>query len=196
MAATSVHGNNKRYLVHNNTIKPSRVDPKTGKDVRSLLEANGHAVEFRTKSRDQPYLLLPNQNPVILSELDEGIINLVRGGYLRLEEVDDIVSALKVHSIGNKSEPRSGATASTPTSVSAAAGTGQPALFEDTTVGARKYDELDHTRAVEMGRDDYAQAGGSEHESAINPDGNPNFLVRAKTNPKGRQRRERTSGGN
>jgi hypothetical protein len=185
--------NNKRYLIHNATIKTPRVDPKTGLDHRSLLEVNGHAVEFRTKDRDQPHLLMPNQNPVILSELNEGIINLVRGGYLRLEEVDDIVSALKVHSLGNNQTSKGAAAAA-----AAAQTGGQSALFNEATAaaGASKYETPKYTRAVEMGRDDYGQKSGSELEGAINPDGNPNFLVRAKTNPKGRQRRERASGGN
>ncbi|NDC22588.1 MAG: hypothetical protein EBZ49_00435 [Proteobacteria bacterium] len=47
--------------------------------------------------------------------------------------------------------------------------------------------------AVQMGLDDHAEASGKEYEGAVNPDGDPNFLVTAHRDKSKRVRRQRNA---
>lgn len=140
-----------KFKVTNSTVKTPRIDPVTKADVRTALERKGHAVQFRDEN-DRPIMLQAGQSTII-SKIDSGILGLQRGGFVKIEKIDDIATALKEHSY-------------------------QPSNHQ-------KNAEARKAKASQMGTDSYTQRGGAEHEGAVNPDGDPNFLVKAKKTTKG-----------
>ena len=182
----------KKYLIENTTVKPPRVDPKTGRDARSQTEVNGHVVSFRDNN-DKPHLLHPSRPPAIVSELNEGIISLARGGFVRIKEIDDVVQALKAHTLHNEPVAARPVTAKKAQS-ELPAQTEAPQSDEDAAPQEGEEESSRRVRAVEMGQDDYAQRNGAEMDGAVNPDGDPNFLVRAPRGGQGRKRRGQESG--
>jgi hypothetical protein len=148
-----------KYRVINTTIKPPKYDTH-GNDVRKNLEKNGHPVKFKEKDRD--VVLHPGQVRLV-SELNTGMLSLRNGKYINIEEITNMTSALKDHVF----KPEEVATQPAPTA---------PVEKKEEVKADLPY----KVRAVEMGKDNYDQKGGTEHEGAINPDGNPNFIVQAK----------------
>jgi len=159
----------KKFKIVNTTVKAVRKDPVTGNDTRSASERVGHPVSFLNDKGE--IVMVTQSQPRIIEALNEGVLHLSRGGYIRIEEIDDVVTVLKNH-VDNTSRntdlfaPDQAAQASQPT-----------AKNEDRTA-----------KAKEMGLDNYAQASGKEMDGAVNPDGDPNFLVTAPRTPKKKER--------
>jgi len=204
----------RKYKIINTTIKPLRRDPKTGADLRSSTEKVGHPVSFRNE-KDQVVLVHQSQ-PRIVDELSEGILRLQRGGFIHIEEIDDVITALRQHAVppkaqavaaapaADKAKPKPSApVAPAPKAPPEAAPEAQfftPDLFAPDPVAAQELSADDggthpsaarQAKAVEMGRDTYEQEGGREYDGATNPDGDPNFLVTASKKMK-RQDRKRS----
>ncbi len=142
-----------KFKITNTTVKPVKKGPN-GTDLRTAVEKVGHAVQFRN-AKDQVIVLHPGRMTII-EDVDPGLLNLQRGGFIKIEPIKDISAALKEH-----------------------------ALQESAGLDARKKaaeerkNDNRKARAVEMGKDTHSQQGGAEHEDAKNPDGDPNFIARA-----------------
>lgn len=154
----------KKYKIINTTVKPPRTNPKTGADLRSAVERVGHNVSFRLESGER--IEVERHRPRIVNQVNEGMLRLQRGRYIRIEEIDDVTDILQKHTLENKKAD----------------------LFKPDEV-VKSEDEVAHAsaskaKAVQMGEDSYQQKSGSEAEGAINPDGDPNFVVRAEKNAK------------
>jgi hypothetical protein len=160
-----------KYLVYNVTRKPPRLCEKTGRDLRTLSEKVGHGVSFRD-SKGTSYIIVAGGQPRMIDELTPGIIALATGTApsIRVKKIDDVMEALQDHTLASQAAPKPRAFPS-----------GAPELG----VAA-----LSKGLATEMGKDTHEQRGGSEHEGAINPSGDPNFLVRA---PAGAQHGRRSA---
>lgn len=155
----------KRYMVTNNTIKPKRVDLENGRDMRTTEEKVGCFVSFTGDSNRSVMLAAHPDHPshfAIVSDVNDGMLRLERMGHVKIEEIDDITQVFKKHTVIDPLPPV----------------TEEPRLKRDEN----------RVRATEMGQDTYQQKGGVEHEAAVNPDGDPNFVVRAS---RGRKRKER-----
>jgi len=164
----------KRYKIVNTTVKKPRLHPKTGEDLRPTVEKVGHNVAFRSDTNER--IEVERHRPRIVSHVNEGMLRLQRGGFIRIEEIDDVTSVLQKHTLDGK----------------------KPDLLAPDE-NARLDDIVAHpsaervARAVKMGEDDYKQKSGKETEGAINPDGDPNFVVRANKNMKRKQRTAESS---
>lgn len=157
-----------KFKITNTTVKPPKLDPKTGKDMRTAIEKVGHSVQFRV-GPDQTtarVVRLIQGMSTLVDNLDPGLLNLQRGGFIRIEPIKDIAAALREHSLQQK-ETKATAKKS----------------------AEAKRDDNRKARAVEMGKDTYAQKGGAELEDAVNPDGDPNFLATATSSKGGRKRK-------
>jgi hypothetical protein len=142
-----------KFKITNTTVKAQRI--VDGKDVRSAVEKKGHAVSFRDE-RNSPIMLQAGQSTII-SNLDSGLLGLQRGGFVKIEKIDDIATALQEHA------------------------------YKPTAQQHNK--QVRKAKTAQMGVENYKQKGGSEHEGAVNPDGDPNFLVKATRKAKPRQKR-------
>lgn len=153
------------YRITNTTVKPVRKDA-SGRDARSTVEKVGHYVTFKKENGDA--VILPAGKSAILSRLDEGTMNLARGGMVTIQKIEDIAAALKEHTLGRQQEK-------------------QATKEEPRTKRAAK--------AVQMGQDKPAeQKEHSEYEGAINPDGHPNFIATAtKKRKPGRPSKKRSA---
>lgn len=150
---------NIKYKVTNTTVKPVRRDIH-GADTRPAVERVGHPVKFKDGDADNaPDRILQSGQHCIVSHVNSGLLGLQRGGFVRIEKIDDISTALREHAYDGKA-------------------------VQTRTKPKRK------ATAVEMGKDTYSQRSGSEHEGAVNPDGDPNFLVKAKRGGTGRAKRK------
>lgn len=151
-----------KYLIYNTTRKPPRI--VNGKDQRSMSEKVGHGVTFRDK-RGAPCIIVAGGQPRMVDELTPGLIALATGpdSCIKIKKIDDVMEALQDHAL-----PQPVATAKPK-----AFAEGVPPVGPTSSAG----------KAVEMGADTHAQRGGSEHEGAVNPSGDPNFLVRAPAGP-------------
>lgn len=160
----------KKFKVINTTIKKPITHPKTGADLRSAVQRVGHNVSFRLDTGER--VEVERHRPRIVSHINEGMLSLQRRGYLRIEAIDDVTDILQKHTFDSK----------------------KPDLFkpddnvksegETEAVKAPAQEEAFKAKAVQMGEDDYKQRSGAEMEGAINPDGDPNFVVKADKNTK------------
>lgn len=147
-----------KYKVTNTTVKPARL--VDGKDLRPAVERKGHAVSFRDE-KNTPIMLQAGQSTIV-SNLDSGLLGLQRGGFVKIEKIEDITTALQEHAY-------------------------KPTNHQH-NANVRK------AKTAQMGVENYKQNGGSEHEGAVNPDGDPNFLVKA--SPKGSRKPRQKRGLN
>lgn len=154
--------NQEKFKITNSTIKPPRM--VGGKDVRSAVEKVGHPVQFRD-AQDRIIMIMPNKFRIV-SEVSEGMMGLQRGGFVQIEEVKDMATALKDYSYSQRQERMKAAAEAKESSAKAA-------------------------HAVEMGKDSHQSKSGSEHDGAVNPDGDPNFLVKAPRGKRGRTKKAR-----
>lgn len=157
-----------KFRITNTTVKAPRLD-QNGKDLRTAVEKVGHSVQFRTNldtPTPRPQTLRQGQSTLV-DNIDPGLLNLQRGGFVKIEKIKDISAALKEHSLQQKTKKSE--------KVKAA--------------GEARSSAEKKARAVEMGQDTHEQRGGSEKEDAVNPDGNPNFLAQAGKIRKGRKRK-------
>lgn len=157
--------NEKRYLLSNITVKAPRINPQTGKDERTAIERGGHAISYRD-AQDRVMLIQPNSTPHIVSDLNEGILRMHHEGLMGVKEVKDFSEILAMRqAAGERTERRGVKKPQT------------PAFREEAKPAGRR-----QARAVEMGQDSSRQrqeADASESQGAVNPDGEPNFVVRA-----------------
>lgn len=164
----------KRYKIVNTTIKAPRPHPKTGVDQRSQVEKVGHNVSFRLDNNDR--VEVERHRPRIVAHVNEGMLRLRKGGYIRIDPIDDVTEILQKHTLGNKKadlfEPDEGVKSS----------------LDDIAEVSHPAAERRVAKAVQMGEDSHEQKSGKEVEGAINPDGDPNFVVKADKNMK-RQKR-------
>lgn len=142
-----------RYKVTNTTVKPPRPNAQ-GKDTRTAVEKVGHLVKFVEGQHER--ILLPGQARIV-ADLDDGLRGLEHGGFVRIEKYSSTAKSLKDHVYQSQVDKQ----------------VVRETIKKDNSGGSR-------AKAVEMGQDTYQQKTGQEYEGAVNPDGDPNFLVRAK----------------
>ena len=161
----------KHFKITNTTIKPKRLDPTTGADLRRVHERVGHGVSYRDDSNNS-ITLPPDGKPRFLSKRNPGIDRLAAEGLISVEEVDDITTSMRAHVMSGAVAGASAAATTTTTTTAATT---------DTTTTAAAA-----VRAVEMGEssEDALAAAANEYEGARNPDGEPNFVVKAKNTKK------------
>lgn len=159
----------KKYKITNTTIKPPRPHPRTGKDMRPAVERVGHGVSIRLGENDQ--IIVQPQRARLFDTLTEGMLRLRDGGFINIEEIGDVSDVLKNHVAGTKKD------------VFAPDAAASAAILDSTHPST---DRL--ARSVAMGEDRHVQASGKEMDGAINPDGDPNFLVKADKNIKRKPR--------
>jgi len=150
-----------KYKIINTTIKPPRPNPRTGEDMRPAVEKVGHNVKLRMGPTEE--IMVERHRPRIINSLDEGILRAQRAGFIRIEEIENVNEVLKKHTLSSEDKSE--------VLFSADEHAGIADLHATTSRRGAK--------AVEMGKDTYAQNAGTESSEAINPDGDPNFLVRA-----------------
>ena len=192
--------NQTRYRITNATVKPKRIDKKSGKDLRSTIERRGHPVQWRD-AKGNVYSVNPGGNSRFVSEVPEGLLRLARGGLVAIEEfTGGVTEQMKQHTLGARTasttEVKTAAAAekteeeaknasegdSVPTKVDdetpAAPGETQPEEIlpanQDAVNAAAKAAPAQKVGAVEMGKDDHGE--GKEGDStgypgAVNPDG-------------------------
>jgi hypothetical protein len=155
----------KHYKITNTTVKPARLDPTTGADLRKISERVGHAVSYLDDS-GRSVAIQAGDTPRFLSKRNPGVDRLEAAGYIAVEEVDDITTALRNHVMSSPAVR--GAVAKADTEATA-----------DITAPVK-------ARAVEMGESsaEAAKVAATEYEGATNPDGDPNFVVKAKSSKK------------
>jgi len=155
-----------RYLVYNITRKPPKMCPKTGRDLRTTREKVGYSVKIGHNQ-----IIVAGGRPKLVDKITEGMLALADPMYgcIRIEQCDDVMNALKQHTWPQQ----------------AASKVRAPVVAKE---GAPRPGMSAQPKIVEMGQDKHDQRGGAEHEGAINPSGDPNFLVRAPAgNQHGRQ---------
>ena len=148
-----MNGNDK-FELKNITQKPK---PVNGRDTRKAIEKVGHPVQFRI-GRDfdrAPIIILMPGRAKIVDEVNSGIIGLREGGFITIRKITNIMDELEQHKYTPKTARQEGAAAR---------------------------DDLRKANAVEMGLDPHQGKSGSEYEGAVNPDGDPNFVVKAPRN--------------
>lgn len=155
----------RRFRVTNTTVKKPKYN-KEGKDVRTVTEKVGHAVQWRDE-KDALIQLYPSRSKIV-DKILPSIQSLADGMYVKIELIDSIGKVLAEHT-QRESEARSKAR----------------------TEAKKKRKKSKKAKAVEMGKDGHGQGSGTEHEGATNPDGDPNFLVKA---PRGGKKKKKSRG--
>jgi len=158
-----------KYKITNTTVKAPKLHPKTGADLRSAVERVGHGITIRPNNNE--HIIIQTNRSRIFDHVNEGMLRLQRGKFIRIEEIEDVSEVLKNHTLGNKDDARAAVRGSS----------------EDVHAAV----ENRIARASEMGNDSHEQRGGKETEEAINPDGEPNFVVRADKSFKRKQKVEK-----
>lgn len=148
----------KRFKLINTTVKPPKIHPKTGQDLRIMVEKVGHDLEV-ILDNNVP-IRVERHRPRIVDHVNEGMYRLQRGGFMRIEVVEDVTAMLKPHVID---------------------GSRDSILKPDENI---KYAEPTHpaaedrkARVAQMGEE--AKESLGKNEGAVNPDGEPNFVVTA-----------------
>lgn len=141
------------YKITNTTIQPKRLDPRTGKDLRTTTERVGHAVQW-TDSKGDIVMLRPKSSPYYTTSLPEQIIALVRLGHVAVEkEADGLFSAIRQqHSITGVTK--------------------DVAALQPKAEAPEETKPLTKVKAIMMGMD-----GASEEKDPVNPDGPDNFTA-------------------
>lgn len=153
-----------KYKIINTTIKPPRPHPKTGDDLRTAVEKVGHNVKLRLGPTEE--VIVERHRPRIIDKLDEGTLRAQRAGFIRIEEVGDMTEIFKKHTL------------------SAGADATKELFTPDVNApqnvdNAHRSKDRREAKVTEMGKDTHTQDSGKEEEGAVNPDGDPNFLVKA-----------------
>lgn len=179
-----------KYKVTNTTVKPPQIDPKTKKDMRKMVEKVGHVVTFVDNTGRKHTLY--QHKPVIVSEVNQGILNLQAGGFVKIEKVDDITDVLKTHATKTHKAPAAPKPENAPMS---------PLEFDGPFKDSDSAEETPNmgeplsnhglnrrAHAAEMGLS--SKSSDITESDAVNPDGTPNFAVTAKHNVKSRKSKE------
>lgn len=127
-----------KFKVSNDTIKKVLEGER---DTRPLIERVGHPVTF-TDADGRHHMLTQHQPGIFVERLTPGMLALRDEGLVRIEQVDDITTVLKAHTLK------------------------KPAKVES---------EQRKAKAVAMGAEEVKDSEG------VNPDGEPNFVVTAKS---------------
>jgi len=161
----------RRYIVTNATIKEPRLGP-SGKDIRKLQEKNGYVVQFRD-AIGNVRMVTPKKwggNPVMVTDLTEGLFDLFHKGLIDIEEIDDISTTLKKHTLNRP------------------AAINEPRAVLDQDKPQNSQPEKKKAHAVEMGGSVSEKERSQEtYPGAINPDGDDNFTVIA---PRGKRKKQ------
>ena len=91
-----------RFEIRNTTVKPPKIDRKSGKDTRTTREKRGFLVQWRDSS-GQTYTIAPgaNQRPRFVNEVSEGLLRLKEGKLVSITEIQGGVAAqMKQHTLG------------------------------------------------------------------------------------------------
>ena len=143
------------YQVVNTTVKPVRKDAK-GRDMRSTLEKVGHAVQFYDGiGPEAREIVLHASKQCFIHNLIMPLLKLQKAGLVKITKVEDMTEVLKAHTY----QPDAPAAPVAP--VPPKSETPAPTLMGAPIKPSK--------------------AGGTEYEGAVNPTGNPNFLVKAPT---------------
>lgn len=174
----------KRYKIVNTTIKPPRLD-SNGKDLRSAIERRGHSIQFRDEN-DKAISVSPGRARIV-TKIDGGLTGLQRAGMISIEQIDDVSSALKEHTLDNGEQHASKKT----TKKKKTASKKKSSKKKTSTTSKQK------ASAVEMGQDSHGEQSGRQdegYEGAKNPDGASNHRVVAPHKKKStRSRRQRNT---
>lgn len=154
----------KKYKIINDTIKPPKMSPG-GSDSRRAIERIGHMVSFVDGEGRHRVLGPTGQTSCIVDKLTEPMMRHARARRVRIEEIDDVVTALKQHAMA-------------------------PEAARAVVAEAPAVETVEKVFAGEMGDPTRESVGGTETPEAVNPDGDPNFLVRA---PRGGEKKGRSS---
>ena len=157
----------KKYKVTNTTIRAPRLNPRTGKDMRTAIERVGHGVSIRLAQNEQ--IIIQPQRARLFDTITEGMLRLRDGKFISIEEIGDVGDVLRNHAAGSNKD------------VFAPDSLAQVEL-DITHPAGRK------ARATAIGEDTYEQQRGKEVDGAVNPDGDPNFFVKADKNIKRKMR--------
>jgi hypothetical protein len=169
--------NHKRWKVTNVTVRPQRMDQKTGVDARTAIEKNGYSVSWREENtNNRANIVLGPGQAKIVSELTDGLINLFQGGLVQVEEFADIADILKAHTAqGTRTHRR---------------GTKAPAATSDAVAAPKDPQSRRQANAAAMGADVMNKEARAEHVDAINPTGTPNFVVNAPSDETRRKQKQ------
>lgn len=160
----------KKYKLINTTIKRPRPHPRTGVDLRTMVEKVGHPVKIIMDDGKEIYV--DRHRPRIVSEVNEGMMSLHRGKYIRIEEISEEGDLWKKHVISKNDDMFS------------------PDEHVDSGLKEEKEPEK-LAKVTHMGDDTAAKRLSEEHESSTNPDGDPNFLVKAGKTIKAHEKRRK-----
>ena len=170
----------RRYIVKNTTIKPAKIGPD-GRDTRKLQEKNGYTVQFKDHV-GSIRAVSPQKwggNPVIVSEITEGLITLLQSGLVEVKQIDDITANLKKHTFGFAEKEEAEAAEEGEQTFAGIPETPKKEVVEE----PRK------AKATPMGE----PAGKTPEElfhGAVNPDGKDNFTVVAPSGHKKKKKRD------
>lgn len=148
----------KKYKLINTTIKKAKIHPKTGKDLRTAVEKIGHPVKIRKENGQEIYV--DRHRPRIVDEITEGMLSMHRGKYIRIEEIADEGDIWKKHVLGKNED-----------------------IFEPDELAKNAPKEQPKPKTEKLGKVAEMGTPTSPHATAesegVNPDGDPNFLVKA-----------------
>jgi hypothetical protein len=177
----------KKYKLVNITVKPPKMDQRTGRDLRTAEERLGYQISCRND--DNSSVIITPTQPRIVSSVNEGMLKLARGGLLRIEEIEDVVTVLKQHS---------GPARAVPTSTNAQRKKTideSPIFSPDEHVVTREAEKIQEKEskqqtgtAYPMGDRAPEKVGGVQYSDAVNPDGDPNFIASPAKNLKKRNK--------
>lgn len=156
----------KRYKVVNTTVKKPKM--KDGKDVRKMIEKVGHSVQFRDENNK--LVVLPPGRGTIVNKVDGGLLGLKRAGMVSIDEIENMATALREHTLDKQGEKT-----------------------ERKQAAKKRATESRKAKSVEMGRDDHGegadQSANEGYEGAKNPDGAGNHRVVAPNKKKKKKTR-------
>jgi hypothetical protein len=158
----------KRYKVVNTTVKKPRMEG--GKDLRKMIEKVGHSVQFRDENNK--LTVLPPGRGTIVTKVDGGLLGLKRAGMVSIEEIENMATALKEHTLDKKDEK-----------------------VQRKKAAKKKKKTSRKASSVEMGKDTHGKDASAEanegYEGAKNPDGAGNHRVVAPSKKKKKKKSTR-----
>jgi hypothetical protein len=182
-----------RFIIHNTTVKKPRIDA-AGKDRRTIQEKKGYIVQFRDENDAVRTVSPPSwgANPVIVTDVGQGLLELHSQGLIRIEKIEDIASTLGLY----KSDPTK--VYSKPAVNTEPVKAEDTPLFDPDLPGEQTEPEENKTekpkvKVSEMGKQDYSKedvVGDHGYPGARNPDGRDNFTVVATGKSKKKRREE------
>lgn len=174
-----------KVKVINTTVKKPRI--LNGKDMRSAAERKGFGVTFSLKDGSRPRL-----NPgrsLIIEPTDPGLLKLEGAGYVRIER-GDIGDQLGALSLNPSKVPAAKVVKKEVAPVEG--GMVENKVVEEAPVVEETEEKSEPRLAhvVEMGKDEHKGRDFLNDEDAVDPDGQPNFVVQAPS-AETRKRRKR-----